>query len=135
MMGALMDDPQLDAVFGRICIRCDPGGVKWPWMRYQDDRHAPGSNLGNALYRSRILRRIDGFDERLSYGEDFDYFNRLQEIGIRFALCDVDGMVYRRHATNMTNDQRAMQDMHFEIIRRRMALTGRSPTRAHREGS
>jgi len=110
MTQALKDDPQLGAVFGRIRIRLESGGIWWPWMLHQDGRHAPGSNLGNALYRSKILREIDGFDETLHFGEDLDYFTRLQEMGIRFALCDVDAMIYRRHAANTTNDSQAIKN-------------------------
>jgi glycosyltransferase involved in cell wall biosynthesis len=125
MIQAMTDDQRLDAVFGRIRIRLDPGGVFWPWMLHQDGRHAPGTNLGNALYRSDLLRKIDGFDESLRIGEDLDYFNRLQKIDIRIALCDVDGLTYRRHTTNATNDQRVMKNMIFDLIRRRMVRTGR----------
>jgi glycosyltransferase involved in cell wall biosynthesis len=125
MMQALTDDQQLDVVFGRIRILIDVGGIRWPWMLHQEGRHAPGSNLGNALYRSNILRKIDGFDETLRFGEDLDYFSRLQKVGIRFALCDVDGMIHRRHAANITNDQQAMQNMVFDFIRRKRARTGR----------
>jgi glycosyltransferase involved in cell wall biosynthesis len=118
MVQAMTADPKLDAVFGRIQIRLDAGGIMWPFLLNQDGLHAPGSNLGNALYRSKVLRRIDGFDESLHFGEDLDYFHRLQKIGIRFALCDVDGMIYRRHTANITNDQQAMKTMHFDLIRR-----------------
>ena len=135
MMQAMLDDPQLDAVFGRIRIQLDSGGIRWPWLLHQDGQHAPGSNLGNALYRGKILRRIDGFDESLHFGEDLDYFNRLQEMGIRFGLCDVDGMIHRRHIANVTNDQRAMKNMVFNLIRRRMACPGRLKSRAHGERS
>lgn len=118
MLQAMTDDAQLDAVFGRIRIRLDADGTWSPWMHHQDGRHAPGSNLGNALYRTSLLRRLNGFDESLHFGEDLDYFNRLQKIGIRFALCDVDGLIYRRHAGNVTNDQRAMRNFIFDLIRR-----------------
>jgi glycosyltransferase involved in cell wall biosynthesis len=123
MIGTLTADPQLDAVFGRIRIRVDDGGTMWPFLLSQDGNHAPGSNLGNALFRSNVLRQIEGFDESLHFGEDLDYFDRLLKIGIRFVLCDVDGMIYRRHRANITNDQQAMKNMHFNLIRRRMAKT------------
>jgi len=126
MVQALMADPKLDVVFGRIRIRLDVGGIMWPFLLNQDGLHAPGSNLGNALYRSKVLRRIDGFDERLHFGVDLDYLNRLQKTGIRFALCDVDGMIYRRHTANITNDQQAMKNMHFDLIRRRRNRTSTS---------
>jgi glycosyltransferase involved in cell wall biosynthesis len=130
MMQAMMDDPQLDAVFGRIRVRIDLGGTAWPWLLHLDGRHAPGSHLANALFRSNMLRRIDGFDESLRLGEDLDYFNRLQEMRMRFALCDVDAIIYRRHAENVTNDQRAVQNTVFDVIRRKMDRNGRSKSRA-----
>jgi glycosyltransferase involved in cell wall biosynthesis len=129
MTQAMLRDPQLDAVFGRIRIRLDRGAVQWPWLHHQDGRHAAGSNLGNALYRSTLLRRIDGFDESLRFGEDLDYFNRLQQMGIRFALCDVDAMIYRRHATNLSNNEQAMRNMVFDFIKRKMAGTARLRSR------
>jgi glycosyltransferase involved in cell wall biosynthesis len=134
MMRAMMDDLQLDVVFGRIRIRLDAGGTWWPWMPLQHGHHAPGSNLGNALYRSNVLHRLDGFDESLRFGEDIDYFNRLQETGIRFALCDVDGLVYRRHAGNVTNDLSAMKNFIFDLIRRHKDRIGGvdSPTQSER---
>jgi GT2 family glycosyltransferase len=86
-----------------------------------DDRYITGANLGNGLFRRELLRRIDGFDESLNFGEDLDYFQRLKEAGMRFGLCDIDGLIHRRHDTNCTNDQRAVQDSTFEIILRKMA--------------
>jgi glycosyltransferase involved in cell wall biosynthesis len=130
MVQALMADAKLDAVFGRIRIRLDPGGTLWSWMLHQDGRHAPGSNLGNALYRSDKLHRIGGFDESLRFGEDLEYFNRLQQTGIRFALCDVDAMIYRRHANNLTNDQQRMKGMIFDLIRLRMDETRQTKSQA-----
>jgi glycosyltransferase involved in cell wall biosynthesis len=121
MLKALTDDVQLDAVFGRIRIRLDAGGTWSHWMHHQDGRHAPGSNLGNALYRSAVLHRLDGFDESLRFGEDLDYFSRLQKTAIRFALCDIDGLIYRRHANNVTNDDWAMRNFIFDLIRRHRA--------------
>ena len=121
MLQAMLDDSQLDAVFGRIRVQFDQGGTRWEWLLPQDGHHAPGANLGNALYRSVMLRKIEGFDESLHYGEDFDYFFRLQQAGLRYATCDVDGMIYRRHADNASNNQAAMNSMIFNLIRRRRA--------------
>jgi glycosyltransferase involved in cell wall biosynthesis len=125
MIRALEDDPQLDAVFGRMRIRLDPGATPWPWIVDFDGRHVPGPNLGTGLFRRRLLKRIDGFDESLRFGEDMDYFFRLQEVGMNHTLCEVDGLIYRRHATNCTDDQLAVQNAIFDVIKRRMARAGR----------
>jgi glycosyltransferase involved in cell wall biosynthesis len=135
MLRAMTDDAQLDAVFGRIRVRVDADGTCSPWLRQLDGHHAPGSNLGNALYRSTVLQRLEGFDESLHFGEDLDYFNRLQKTGIRFALCDVDGLNYRRHAGNATNDQWAMRNFIFDLIRRHRDRIGDANSPAQRERS
>jgi glycosyltransferase involved in cell wall biosynthesis len=130
MTTALRDDPQLDAVFGRMRIRLESDGIPWQWLLDMDGRHVPGPNLGTGLFRGSVLRRIDGFDESLRFGEDLDYFDRLREAGLRFGLCDVDGLIYRRHAKNCTNDQLAVQNSVFNVIRRKMVRTRRPKTQA-----
>jgi hypothetical protein len=123
MTKALLDNPQFDAVFGRMRIKLEPGATPWQWIVDYDGRHVPGPNLGTGLFRSSFLSKINGFDEAMRFGEDLDYFDRLREAGIRFELCDVDGLIYRRHATNCTNDQRAVQQSIFDVITRKMART------------
>lgn len=126
MMQVMLDDPQIGAVFGRMRIRLDSGATPWPWVLELDGRHVPGPNLGTGLFRSRVLRQIGGFDESLRFGEDMDYFFRLREVAMQEALCDVDGLIYRRHATNCTNDQLAVQNSVFDVIKRKMARANRS---------
>ena len=121
MMRMLFDEPNLGAVFGRLKIQLDPGATPWQWILDLDDLHAPGTNLGAGLFRSHVLHLVKGFDESLRFGEDVDYFLRLQEAGMRIALCDVDGLIYRRHTANCTNDQRAVQNSVFDILRRKLA--------------
>ena len=118
-MQVMEDDAQVDAVFGRMRIRLDPGATPWQWVLDLDGRHVLGPNLGTALFRSRFLRRIGGFDESLRFGEDVDYFLRLQEAGMHISLCDTDGLIYRRHASNCTDDQLAVNNSIFDVIKRR----------------
>jgi glycosyltransferase involved in cell wall biosynthesis len=129
MKQVLENDPQVDAVFGRTRIRLDPGATPWQWVLGLDGRHILGPNLGSALFRSRFLRRIDGFDESLRFGEDVDYFLRLQEAGMRISLCDSDGLIYRRHASNCTDDQLAVNNSIFDVIKRRANRVGASTAR------
>jgi glycosyltransferase involved in cell wall biosynthesis len=121
LLRALVAQPEMDAAFGRMRIRIEPSGVPAAWVLNLDGRHVPGPNLGTGLFRSRILRQIGGFDESLSFGEDVDYFLRLQETGMRVALCEIDGLIYRRHATNCTNDLAAVQQSVFEVLRRKIS--------------
>lgn len=125
MTQALRGDPELGAVFGRMRLRLESDAVPWQWLLDMDGRHVPGPNLGTGLFRNSVLRQIDGFDESLRFGEDLDYFDRLREAGLRFGLCDVDGLIYRRHATNCTNNQLAVQNSVFNVIKRKMVRTKR----------
>jgi glycosyltransferase involved in cell wall biosynthesis len=121
MTQMMVDNCHVDAVFGRIRIRLDPGATPWQWVLDLDGRHILGPNLGSGLFRSRTLRKIGGFDESLRFGEDVDYFLRLQETGAQISLCETDALIYRRHAMNCTNDQLAVQIAIFDIIKRRRA--------------
>jgi glycosyltransferase involved in cell wall biosynthesis len=125
LMQVLADEPKVDAVFGRMRIRLDPGATPWPWILNLDGRHAPGPNLGTGLFRHSVLREVGGFDTSLRFGEDIDYFLRLREMGMKIALCEVDGLIYRRHAMNCTNDLQAVQQSVFDVIKRKMARAGR----------
>jgi hypothetical protein len=121
MTQVMVDNCHVDAVFGRVRIRLDPGATPWQWLLDLDGRHILGPNLGSGLFRSSTLRKIGGFDESLRFGEDVDYFLRLQETGAQILLCETDALIYRRHALNCTNDQLAVQVAIFDIIKRRKA--------------
>ena len=95
-------------------------------------RRSPHSRSESRIahsFRSRFLRRIDGFDESLHFGEDVDYFLRLQEAGMRISLCDTDGLIYRRHASNCTDDQLAVNNSIFDVIKRRANWVSTSTAR------
>jgi glycosyltransferase involved in cell wall biosynthesis len=132
MIQVMADDPQIDAVFGRMRIRLDPGATPWQWVLDLNGRHVPGPNLGTGLFRSRILRRVDGFDESLHFGEDLDYFLRLREMGMQISLCDIDGLIYRRHATNSTDNQKAVRNSVFDVMSRRIARARSSQVMSRR---
>jgi glycosyltransferase involved in cell wall biosynthesis len=129
MKQVLENDLQVDAVFGRMRIRLDPGATPWQWVLSLDGRHVLGPNLGTGLFRSRFIRGIGGFDETLRFGEDVDYFLRLQEAGMKISLCDIDGLIYRRHTSNCTDDQLAVNNSIFDVIKRRANRAGTSAGR------
>jgi hypothetical protein len=63
-------------------------------------------------------------------GEDIDFVNKLKEHGMQHELMDVDGLIYRRHATNITNDRKALQQGLVEAIRRKLARARTKPASA-----
>jgi glycosyltransferase involved in cell wall biosynthesis len=119
---ALVAHSEFDAAFGRIRIRIELCAAPTAtWVVNLDGRHVPGPNLGTGLFRRCMLDRINGFDESLPFGEDVDYFLRLHEAGMKIVLCETDGLVYRRHATNCTNDLAAVQRSVLEVLQRRIS--------------
>jgi glycosyltransferase involved in cell wall biosynthesis len=129
MLAALVDDPGLDAVFGRIRLRFDQGVAPSPKYLAMDGQFIHGASVCTALFRRRILARIGGFDETLRFGEDKDCQLRLREVGFKSGLCDIDGLVHRRHLHNSTNDEEAVAKELFKRLRRRIvrARAGEGP--------
>jgi glycosyltransferase involved in cell wall biosynthesis len=121
LLEALMNTPHSSCAIGRVRLRMERDAIVLPYLANWDGHHKPGANLGAALFRRNLLCRIGGFDESLQLSEDLDYFYRLREAGLQFELCDVDGIIYRRHASNCTNDQMALRNSLFHVVARKMA--------------
>jgi glycosyltransferase involved in cell wall biosynthesis len=121
MVRALTENPAVDAVFGRIRIQFDSGSIASTKYQEMDGKFPSDGLTSTNLYRRRILERIDGFAEDMRFGEDVDYNLRLAEAGMRSMLCEIDAVVYRRHASNLTNDLQASRDGFFDILRRKAA--------------
>lgn len=80
--------------------------------------------LASAVFRRETFRRFGGFDEKLRYGEDIDFYFRLFEADSRFIIEVETAIYYRRHSSNMTNDEAAMHKAclrayHNSMVRRR----------------
>jgi glycosyltransferase involved in cell wall biosynthesis len=121
LRAALAADPDLGAAYGRLRVRFEADAPP-SWTSTYDGKHIC-LQIGSGLYRRTALDRVVGFDESLKTGEDVDYFVRLSEAGMTTLDCDVDGLVYRRHRDNLTNDPRVMKQGLLPMIRRRLART------------
>lgn len=120
MSGALDESPGIDAVFGRMRVKFEPGARQNERMSAMDGRHVGVASVGTGLFRRHVIARVDGFDESLHFGEDVDFYLRLMEAGMRVQLCDIDGLVYRRHASNTSNDLLSMERGMHDVLRRRI---------------
>jgi glycosyltransferase involved in cell wall biosynthesis len=123
MLAALVDDSSIDAVFGRIRIRFDQGVTPSPKYIAWDGQFVGDGSVCTGLFRRRILLRIGGFNEQMRFAEDSDYLMRLREVGLKFGLCEVDSLIYRRHLSNSTNDKRAALDGWFKMLHRKIVRT------------
>jgi glycosyltransferase involved in cell wall biosynthesis len=125
MLRVLRENSDLDAVFGRVRVQFEPGIT--PSVQYleMDGAFLQKSLVGSGLYRRRILDQIGGFAEDMCFAEDVDYSIRLIEAGLRSELCDIECLVYRRHGSNVTNDQQGIREGLYKMIRRKLARAQR----------
>ena len=68
-----------------------------------------------------LVREVGGFAEDMRHGEDgADLGLRLLEAGMKLSPVDADVWIYRRHASNASNDQVAARAGQAEALRRRL---------------
>lgn len=120
MSGILRDRPETDAVFGRMRVKFEDGSQLNERMAAMDGKHVGVASVGTGLFRKAIVDRVNGFDEELHFGEDVDFYLRLVESGMQVALCETDGLLYRRHASNCSNDLHAMERGMGDVLMRRI---------------
>jgi len=120
MSGVLRENPDIDAAFGRMRVKFEPGAQHNGRMSAMDGRHVGVASVGTGLFRRQVIARVSGFDESLHFGEDVDFYLRMMEAGMRVQLCDIDGLVYRRHASNTSNDLLSMERGLHDVLRRRI---------------
>ena len=120
MLAALIDDPSIDAVFGRIRVRFDQGVTPSPKYVALDGKFVCGGSVCTGLVRRRSLLHIGGFDEQMRFAEDVDYQMRLREAGFKIDLCEIDGLIYRRHLSNSTNNEAAASEGFFKMLHRKI---------------
>ncbi|AMN39832.1 glycosyltransferase family 2 protein [Rhodoplanes sp. Z2-YC6860] len=113
--------PSIDAVVGLLRFKFESGAVGIAGYEALDGRHLTDANMGACLFRHDIIRRAGGFAEDMLLSEDVDFVNKLKECGMQIELMDIDSLIYRRHATNITNDKTAAQRSLFDAVRRKLA--------------
>jgi glycosyltransferase involved in cell wall biosynthesis len=121
MRARLDNKPSIHAVVGRLRIKFEPEAVGIEGYEALDRRHLPDACIGAGLFRHDMVQRAGGFAEDMFYAEDIDFINKLKESGMQVELMDIDGLVYRRHGTNVTNNKKAIQKDFIEAVRRKLA--------------
>ncbi len=120
MAGVLKARTDVDAVFGRMRVKFEAGAQQNERMAAMDGKHVGVASVGTGLFRKQIIDLVCGFDEELHFGEDVDFYLRLTEAGMRVELCDIDGLIYRRHQSNASNDLLNMERGMHDVLRRRI---------------
>jgi glycosyltransferase involved in cell wall biosynthesis len=116
LLDALDRDPSADAAAGRMVIRYESSRPQRSFA-HLDGRIVPEICLMSSLFRRRIIERAGFFDERLRLYEDIEYAMKLTNAGIRYAKCDVDALIYRRHDRNVTHDIARVREGLFDAVR------------------
>jgi glycosyltransferase involved in cell wall biosynthesis len=119
LLDALQAHPARGASFGRVRVRFEAGIPETPKARDLDGKHFC-ELIGSGLYRRALVSGVGGFCEQMHIGEDADFHSRLLETGLDPLLCEVDSLVYRRHAANVTNDGPAVRLALVDVLRRKL---------------
>lgn len=119
LRAALAAEPALGVCFGRVRIRFEPGAQHTPAAEGLEGKHIR-ELVGSALYRTTAVRAVAGFAEDMALREDADFTFRLLESGVRQQLCEHDTLIYRRHSSNVTNDEAAINLALLDLARRRL---------------
>jgi glycosyltransferase involved in cell wall biosynthesis len=103
--------PDLAVTLGRVEYRAGDGAVM-PALPFEDATAKTLTNvhLGSALFRREAFHRVGGFDERLTFSEDHDWFLRARELDLAIEVTRETALVYRLHADNMTRG-RTVRDL------------------------
>jgi glycosyltransferase involved in cell wall biosynthesis len=120
LLDALQAHPARGASFGRVRVRFEVGIPETPKALSLDGKHFC-QLVGSGLYRRALVSGVGGFCEQMHIGEDVDFHARLLEAGLDPLLCEVDSLVYRRHAANVTNDSAAVRLALVDVLRRKLA--------------
>jgi glycosyltransferase involved in cell wall biosynthesis len=120
MIAALLAHPEIDAAFGRVRVLLEHDARRPSGAEGFEGKHVCDL-VGTGLYRKRGLDGIGGFAEDMHVREDCDFFLRFCEAGLRTLMCDVDGVIYRRHGANVSNDEQRVAVAITEVIRRKLA--------------
>jgi glycosyltransferase involved in cell wall biosynthesis len=124
LLAALAAHPTRGASFGRVRVRLEPGAAEPAEALGLDGKHLC-ELVGSGLYRRSLVTGIGGFCEEMHLREDADFHLRLLEAGLDPLLCEVESLVYRRHAANATNDAAAMRAALLDLLRRKLARAER----------
>ncbi len=98
-------DPSLQIVVGYALLWPGPEEASVPVPLELPEEPRLILNLGSALIRRSLFDRLGLLDPELVYCDDWDWFMRARELGIRMQVHNGLVLYYRRHAGNLTNNQ------------------------------
>jgi glycosyltransferase involved in cell wall biosynthesis len=130
------NDDSLQVVVGHALLWSGPDeeSARLPYELPKEPRLI--MNLGSALIRKSLFKRLGPLNTQMFYCDDWDWFMRARELGIRMHVHAGLVLYYRRHEGNLTNNRQ--MDNHFimrmlkqSLDRRRAAGSGSARSLPH----
>jgi glycosyltransferase involved in cell wall biosynthesis len=116
-------DESIQVVVGHALLWRDPnaGSTALPCELPTDPQLI--LNLGSALILKSLFEQLGPLDTNLLYCDDWDWFMRVRELGIRMHIHGGLVLYYRRHDGNLTNNRKL--DQHFVVQMLKQSLDRR----------
>lgn len=130
MLSYLAARPDLDAVYGYFSTKFEEDAPFRDSFEKFAQAQIPSAFFGSGLYRRSIFVRAGNFAEDMSHAEDVDFYNRLEEAGLRMERLPIEVCIYRRHKSNVTNDLAAARRGFMEMLRRKLMRARMNSERA-----
>lgn len=102
-LALLREHPGIDIVLGhtrRMWMAASGGGGT---LTRQVSEPVLALMLGAALIHRSVFDTVSTFDETITHSDDWDWFMRARELGVRLVVHPEVTVLYRRHGENMTN--------------------------------
>ena len=106
-------------VFGHSTIKLESGAEKPDWLQAPLGHEDPVP-MASALFQTALLREAGGFDESRTYGEWFELFTRLRDLGLQVGVIDERVLHYRVHADNQSHQRQRVQQGMFRSLKDRL---------------
>jgi|WetSurMetagenome_2_1015567.scaffolds.fasta_scaffold05945_4 glycosyltransferase involved in cell wall biosynthesis len=80
-------------------------------------------NLSASLFRANIFQTVGMFDESMRFSDDWDWFVRAREKGVRIEIVPEIALINRRHGENLSNQRETGN--HYTLMMLKKALDRR----------
>ena len=127
-LSALLADPALDLVYGRLVMTDDIDPETNEPTETARRLNMVGIQLSCALFRRELVDRIGMFDEEFVQAEDTDFLLRVFESGARFRQTDTVCLFYRRHPNVLTENLDEVRRYFVRAIHKSMARRRLDPS-------
>ncbi len=111
----LLEHSEIDVVMGQIQCFCLSDNKEGKYEKYLEP--FVSFNIGAALFRKSVFKKVGIFDEKLRFGEDTDWFMRAREKNIGIKVFQEISLLHRFHESNMTKGKNMKELNVFKVLK------------------